>query len=257
MSVEKPRAPWRNASASAALQRGQRRAVRRGEVGLSPEYIAAQRGVTGDEPGVERDAAFERVEIFAEALPCPRHALFEGLQWHAFDLGHQAPCVVGVDVVQRRERKRTVAADHRRDAVEVRRCREGIPEELRVVVRVRIDEAGAHDESVGIDRVTGGFGDLAHRHDAAVTQRDVADEAGLARAIDDRGALDQMVEHRTPPELSAPTLRIAPHGLSAVAAVAVEYPSAASPSGSTSGNRAIRGYRWIATSSCRPTGTPG
>src|SRR5688572_21078119 len=107
----------------------------------------------------------------------------------------------------------------------VRRCRIRIPEELRVVVRMRIDEAGTQDEPVGVDRAAGGFIDITHGDDASISHPEIADEAGLTRAVDDRGSLDQMVEHRTPPELSSPTLRIAPQGASAVAAAGVEYPA--------------------------------
>ena len=75
------------------------------------------------------------------------HALFERGERHALDLREHAARVVGVGVVQWCEAEAAVAADHRRDAVNVRRRRERIPEELRVVVRVRVDEAGAHDET--------------------------------------------------------------------------------------------------------------
>ena len=54
-------------------------------------------------------------------------------------------------LAQRGEGEATVAADDRGDAVHVRRRRRGIPEELRVVVGVRVDDAGDDEQAGRID----------------------------------------------------------------------------------------------------------
>ena len=51
-----------------------------------------------------------------------------------------------------RERDAAVAEHDRRDAVPARRGRVGIPRELRVEVRVDVDEAGRDERAVGVDR---------------------------------------------------------------------------------------------------------
>ena len=62
---------------------------------------------------------------------------------HALDLRHHPAEVVGVLGVHRREREAAVAADDAGDAVDVARRRDRVPEQLRVVVGVRVDEARA------------------------------------------------------------------------------------------------------------------
>ena len=51
----------------------------------------------------------------------------------------------------RRDREAAVAGDDRGDAVEARRRERGVPEHLRVVVRVDVDEAGRDDAAAGVE----------------------------------------------------------------------------------------------------------
>ena len=94
----------------------------------------------------------------------------------------------------------------RRDAVQARRRRGRVPEELRVVVRVRVDEAGRDDEAgrrrPSRSRCSSIVADL---DDAAVADTDVGPAAGRAGAVDDGAAPDHEVEHRFP--ISAPSIR--------------------------------------------------
>ena len=72
-----------------------------------------------------------------------------------------------------------------------------VPEQLRVVVRVRVDEAGGDDEAVGVDDLAC----LARRSSPTATIRpsrtpDVGPtNAGAPGAVDDRAAPDEQVEH--------------------------------------------------------------
>jgi hypothetical protein len=103
--------------------------------------------------------------------------------------------------VQRRDAEAAVAADDRRDAVHVRRRGERIPEQLRVVVRVRIDEAGTHNETARVERDLCILDEHARgndRNDASVAHADVAGIARRSRAVDDGRPDDAMVEHADP-----------------------------------------------------------
>ena len=81
-------------------------------------HDAPERGMTAEEPGIDRDAALvDPIEVVAERLPVPGHALLQRGQRDALDARHQPREVVDVLVGCRREREPAVAAEHRRDAV--------------------------------------------------------------------------------------------------------------------------------------------
>ena len=105
------------------------------------------------EPGVDGDAPVEGGQVLAEGRPPPTDALLKGLEGHALDLGHHAAGVVGVlgaGGVERGEGESAVAAGDGGDAVVHGGRGVRVPEELGVVVGVRIDEAGGEDESGGV-----------------------------------------------------------------------------------------------------------
>ena len=135
---------------------------------VGAHHVAAQRAVADHEPDVERDPAVERAEVVGERAPVPRHAVLERGERHALDLRHHPAEVVGVVGRDRREREAAVAGDHARDAVQVRRARGRVPEQLRVVVRVRVDDAGRDHEAAGVDRLGRVVGHVADLDDAAV-----------------------------------------------------------------------------------------
>ena len=169
--------------------------------GVRSHHVAAQRAVADVEHRVHRDVAVESVEIVAESRPVPGHAVLEGRQRHALDPRHHAPEVVGVLLGERREGEAAVAVGDRGDAVHGGRRRLRVPEQLRVVVGVGVDEAGGDDEAVGVDRLGGGLGDaagVADGDDPSVPGSHVGPAAGGPGAVDERAALDQVVEHRPP-----------------------------------------------------------
>ncbi len=105
--------------------------------------------------------------------------------------------------MHRREREAAVAADDARDAVDVARRRRRVPEELRVVVGVRVDEARGDDEPVGVDRPRR----VARRPPRprrsgrpGSRRRRACRRAG---AVHDRPAADHDVEHGVVPLLAA------------------------------------------------------
>ncbi len=97
----------------------------------------------------------------------------------------------------RGERKSTVAHHHGRDTVPARAGAERVPEDLRVHVRVAVDETGCDDQAVGVDDLAGALANLTDRGDPAVADGDVGVIAGQTGAIDQHAVLDdEVVGHR-------------------------------------------------------------
>ncbi len=153
----------------------------------------AQRAVPDEEAGVHGEAAGgEGVEIAAEVVPAPRHAGLERRERDALDARHEAREVVGVPGGGGCEPEAAVPAHHRGDPVARRRARGGVPQQLRVVVRVQVDEAGGDHAAGHVARRGGtGLGRLrTDRDDPAVGDGDVGDLGRRPGAVDD-GATDE------------------------------------------------------------------
>jgi hypothetical protein len=104
-------------------------------------------------------------------------------------------------ITERCQGEAAVAADDRGDAVERRRARGAVPEHLRVVVGVEVDDAGGNDETVGVERSGRRFVDLAHGDDAAVPHAQIAGAGPRPGPVDDGPTGDQEIQHdaeRTP-----------------------------------------------------------
>ena len=154
-----------------------------------------------EEPSVHRDATVEALEVLPEALPVPVDPGFERDERHALHLRHHPTRVVGVARLQRGQREPAVAAEHRGHSVERRRCRVAIPVQLRVVVRVDVDEPGRDDEPRGVEGLRGQLArELADPDDAAVLHGDVGAPRRRAQAVDDESAGDEVIEHARPPK---------------------------------------------------------
>ena len=149
------------------------------------------------EPGVHAEPALERVEVLTEGRPVPRHAVLQGGERHALDLGHHPADVVGVLGVDGGQREPAVAPDDRRHAVDVGGRGQRVPEELRVVVGVGVDHAGHDHEPAGVELDRRLFVDLADGHDPAVADADIGQAAGLTGPVHDRAGSDDVVEHGT------------------------------------------------------------
>src|SRR5207245_9312131 len=70
---------------------------------------------------------------------------------------------------------------------------ERIPEDLRIVVTVVVDESRRDDPPVGLDDPPRGSVEAPELYDLSVGDSDVAVAGGPARAIDDAAVLDQQV----------------------------------------------------------------
>ena len=166
------------------------------EGGLAHHVVA--QGREGDEAGdVDTEAApVDGIEILAVALPLPVDAGLHDVVGDGLDVDE----VLHQDLARRRLHRRhahaAVAHDDRGHAVPRRARHHRVPRDLRVVVRVRIDEARRQHQPLGVDHALGGVAvgtaDLA---DDAVVDAEIAHEAGAAGSVADARVLDQQVEH--------------------------------------------------------------
>src|SRR5206468_6499008 len=94
------------------------------------------------------------------------------------------------------EPEAAVADHHRGDAVPPRQRQVRIPEELRVVVRVEVDEPRGDDRAARIeDPARTGGAEPADRRNPTAADADVGAIALRARAVDDDPVPDHDVEH--------------------------------------------------------------
>ena len=159
--------------------------------------LAPQCAMPDEETGIDAEPALQPVEVFPKSGPVPRHAVLQGGQGHPLDLGHHLADVVRVLGIDGGEGEAAVAPDDSRHAVHVGRGGQRIPEELCVVVRVRVDHAGHHGESPGVELRRPGFIDLPDGDDPAVADADVGETARVPGPVDDRAGSDDIVEHGT------------------------------------------------------------
>jgi hypothetical protein len=158
--------------------------------------VGANRAVRHLRSHVEpQRAAVERVEKLRKALPLPLDALGQRGAGNVLDALHQLDQELLLAGRHRREADAAVAEHRGGHAVGSRREKMWIPGDLAVVVRVDIDEAGCHQQAVGIDLASRRPIDPAHGHDASVLHRDVTAVAGLARAVVEGSAANDQVVH--------------------------------------------------------------
>ena len=149
---------------------------------------------------VDADAVVaDRREVLGEAGEVPRDAGRERGDVHVLDVLERAGDEVVVLDARRRDREAAVAGDDGGDAVEARRRERGIPEHLRVVVRVDVDEPGRDDAVAGVEH-TVAVEVRTDLGDATAGDADVGAHARCAGAVVDGPALDHgLVRHVVPP----------------------------------------------------------
>ena len=204
-SVLKPTAP----SSSARTHRGR---DLRDLVGRRDPFVRAgrahHRGPDRDVAGVggevrKRPDLIETGEVFVESRPVPRHAPEQRLARDGLDDAHHVDDVVARRVVDGRQRVTAVPGHDGRDAVARRRREIGIPEQVRVEVRVRIDEARRDAQSAPVDLVRG-RARVADGADETAPARDVGLVPGAAGTVDDRRAPDDQIVIRHGATLGRP-----------------------------------------------------
>src|SRR5205823_7693675 len=117
----------------------------------------------------------------------------------AFDVLERLEEELAVLRAARREREATVPHYGRRDAIPGRGREHPVPVELGVEMRVRVDEAGTHNHSRGVDLTHRCLVDDPDVHDAAAPDTHVARECGGAGAIDNRAVAYLQIQHFAAP----------------------------------------------------------
>jgi hypothetical protein len=147
--------------------------------GVLAHHEGADRGMPGEGDDVRHHAvALEHREILGEALELPADAGAQRVQRHALDLGQVAHREIAVRGLARRDAEAAIADHDGRHAERRRRIRPRIPGELRVVMRVAVDDARHQRQPAGIDRLRAAPELVADRRDASAADGEIARRAG-------------------------------------------------------------------------------
>src|SRR6185437_15904102 len=141
-------------------------------------------------------APLDGVEISRKALEAPvaAHTGLERGDAHALDLFQRARDEAAMRGMGRCDAEAAIAHDDRRDAVPGRDAEEPVPQDLRVVMGVDVDEAGGDDAARRVNGLACLARGIAQCHDLAAADADIAGIARLAGAVDDGAAADLEVE---------------------------------------------------------------
>ena len=137
----------------------------------------------------------ERVEVIREALPVPFEAFGQRDAGNVLHPLHQIDQRLLVLLADGGEAHAAIAEHDGRGAVPGRRCQDGVPGRLAVIVRVHIDPSGRDDPAVGPDFAPARTGLAADLGDPVAIDGDVALESRRSRAVDDSAAPDDDVVH--------------------------------------------------------------
>ena len=147
---------------------------------------------------IDRGAAFlDRVHILGEGdeRPFRTETGFQRIERHAFDLFQGLQDQAAMLGLGRRDAEAAIS-DHRRGhAMPGRDGHHPVPHDLRVIMGVYVDKAGADNAPGGVDGLPGRLPRLAQRDDPAVPDANIAAIAGFAAAVDDGAAGDLDVVH--------------------------------------------------------------
>ena len=164
------------------------------------------RAVPDQRRDIDAQSRLQRPQVVVERLPCPVDPVLERRHRQVFDLPEHAAEPIPLLLAQRRERQRAVPGHDRRDPVLQRRARLPVPAQLRVVVRVRVDEAGRGGVAVGVDLARAALGHAAHAGDPPAANADLPPIAGHPRSVVDVGVADDevhLVVHRVHARLNS------------------------------------------------------
>ena len=154
------------------------------------------------------DALRERVDgvqELRERLPRPVDAGQHGVARDVLGALQVAEHEVRFLFPARGDGESAVAHHDAGDTVVARTRPETIPEDLRVHVRMAIDEAGRDDVALGVHGALGAVANTSDGGDPAVLDRDVGDVARCARAVDHRAVGNNQVVGHGPPTVQRET----------------------------------------------------
>nr|WP_262402566.1 hypothetical protein [Actinomadura sp. CNU-125] len=169
---------------------------------LAADREQPQRRVPDERADVEAlGARVDGGKVVGVGLEAPVDALVEGLQRHALDVLQGADDDVAVLGAGGRDAEAAVAHDDAGHAVPAGRGEVAVPEDLRVVVGVDVDEAGRERQAVQVDdlgaRARRQLAGCADGGDAVGLDGDVVRDGRAAGAVHQRGAAQQQVHLRS------------------------------------------------------------
>ena len=139
------------------------------------------------------------VEVLAVGLPVPRQSGHDGLAGNVLHGLHHLREVTTVFGLAGGERHAAVAEHDRGDAVVAGRRGDRIPAQLRIEVRVDVDETGCDVLAVRADLALALFFDLADLRYAVAVDGDIRGHRGTAGAVDHLAAPDHdVMAHGSP-----------------------------------------------------------
>jgi hypothetical protein len=149
--------------------------------------------------GIQAEGACgQSVEVTPIARPSKGNPGQDTLDWNLFDGLESAGESFLVTAPHGRESHTAISDDDSGNAVPTTGTRKGVPEQLSIEVSMRIDEAGSHDPTLGVDRTPSGTlgTQIAHLDDAIALDRNVGHPRRPAGSIDNGSASDQEIVHR-------------------------------------------------------------
>ena len=165
--------------------------------GLLAHHVEPQRRVADERADVDGAAPLlQRVEVLGEGLEGPvlAHARLQGRKRHAFDALQGLQDQVALGGAGGGDSEAAVAHHDGRDPVPGRDGEHPVPQDLRVVVGVDVDEARGHRGAVDLQRARGVASHLAQGGDTAVPDAQIAADSRSPAAVDQCSAADQEIE---------------------------------------------------------------
>src|SRR5205807_4296452 len=148
---------------------------------------------------IDAEMVVEVLHVLRDRLPLELDSL-QHLHRDRFDVGEELGEPLLGALSDGCQRQRAIAEDNRSGPVLGREGAERVPGDLRVVMAMIVDKAGADRAAVGVDRLRRRAGELADLGDLAVLDPDIGAEARHAGTVDDAAVLDQqIIRHRLPP----------------------------------------------------------
>src|SRR5438067_10923646 len=148
---------------------------------------------------IDTEMVVEVLHVLRDRLPLELDSL-QHLHRDRFDVGEELGEPLLGALSDGSQRQRAIAEDNGSGPVLGREGAERVPGDLRVVMAMIVDKAGADRAAVGVDRLRRRAGELADLGDLAVLDPDIGAEARHAGTVDDASVLDQqIIRHRLPP----------------------------------------------------------
>ena len=160
------------------------------------QHVAAQRRVPDEARDVERrPPALEHVEVLRHRFELPADAASQRVQRHALDLGQVAHHALAVRGAARRDGEAAVADHGGGDAKRGRGRGARIPGELRVVMRVVVDDPRHQGQAAGVNCFFCAVLDFPDFRNAAVLDTHVSMPGRRTRTVEQQRAADHEVVH--------------------------------------------------------------